>query len=293
MRDELTPRPVTILGGYLGAGKTTLVNHLLRNADGKRLAILVNDFGEIAIDADLIEAQSDDVISLSGGCVCCSYGNDLFMAMSELAQMQPPPDHVVLESSGVALPGAIASSVSLLPDYTVEGIVVLADAETVQKRASDKYIGDTVLQQLSDADILLMNKADLVDANSRTSTRSWLSEVTDGCRVIETSQAQVDPNILLLAFEDADREFSNVRPAHASQHETAFIDLSEPVDAREFADALIRDNPNLVRAKGFLPNKNGELATLQITGARIDISDAPAGAKPGVVTISLKNGPAD
>ena len=72
MRDELTPRPVTILGGYLGAGKTTLVNHLLRNADGKRLAILVNDFGEIAIDADLIEAQSDDVISLSGGCVCCS-----------------------------------------------------------------------------------------------------------------------------------------------------------------------------------------------------------------------------
>lgn len=283
-------KPVTILGGYLGAGKTTLVNHLLRNADGKRLAILVNDFGDIAIDADLIEAQSDDVISLSGGCVCCSYGNDLFMAMSELAQMEPSPDHVILESSGVALPGAIASSVSLLPDYCVEGIVVLVDCETVQMRASDKYIGDTILRQLSDADILLMNKADLVDDEVRHSTRTWLGKVTNGCQVIETRQAQVDPQILLLSFHDTEQEFSNDRPAHASQHKTSFVDICEPVDVQKFAEELLRSDPTLVRAKGFVSSEGGDLMTLQITGARIDISEAPVGAKPGVVTISLKNG---
>ena len=106
--------PVTIIGGYLGAGKTTLVNHLLRNAQGRRLAILVNEFGELPIDADLIEARDDDIISLSGGCVCCSYGNDLIMAMMDMARMEPRPDHIVLEASGVALPAAIASSLSLL-----------------------------------------------------------------------------------------------------------------------------------------------------------------------------------
>ena len=81
--------PVTVIGGYLGAGKTTLVNHLLRNADGLRIAVLVNEFGTLPIDADLIEAQDDNVIAIAGGCVCCSYGNDLVMAMIELARMEP------------------------------------------------------------------------------------------------------------------------------------------------------------------------------------------------------------
>ena len=292
MTDGSIQTPVMILGGYLGAGKTTLVNHLLRNADGKRLAILVNDFGDIAIDADLIEAQSDDIISLSGGCVCCSYGNDLFMAMSDLAKMEPAPDHVILEASGVALPGAIASSVSLLPDYCVEGIVVLADSETVRTRASDKYIGDTILRQLSDADILLMNKADLVDQDARASTLEWLRDVTDGCRIIETQHAQVDPQILLLGFGDGTgANYSHARPAHASQHATKFLEVSEPVEVQEFAEALLDGDPNLVRAKGFVPSCEGGLMTLQITGERIDISAAPAGAKPGLVTISLRNTP--
>lgn len=104
--------PVTIIGGYLGAGKTTLVNHLLRNANGARLAVLVNEFGELPIDEDLIEAQDDMMISIAGGCVCCSYGNDLTLAMLDMARMQPRPDHVILEASGVALPGAIAAAVS-------------------------------------------------------------------------------------------------------------------------------------------------------------------------------------
>ena len=138
------PLQVTVVGGYLGAGKTTLVNHLLRNADGLRLAVLVNEFGELPIDADLIEAEDDKIISIAGGCVCCSYGNDLMLALMDLAKMKPRPDHVLLESSGVAIPGSIAASIGLLADFSADGVVILADAETIRKNAADRYVGDTV-----------------------------------------------------------------------------------------------------------------------------------------------------
>ena len=99
------PLPVTVVGGYLGSGKTTLINNLLNSADGHRYAVLVNDFGELSIDAQLIEKQDGNVISLSGGCICCSYGNDLTSALLELKT--DTIDQVVIEASGVALPGSI------------------------------------------------------------------------------------------------------------------------------------------------------------------------------------------
>ena len=99
--------PVSVIGGYLGAGKTTLVNHLLRNANGRKLAILVNEFGELPIDADLIEADDGDMISIAGGCICCSYGSDLVGALMELPERMPDMDGMLIEASGVALPGAL------------------------------------------------------------------------------------------------------------------------------------------------------------------------------------------
>jgi G3E family GTPase len=107
--------PVTIVGGYLGAGKTTLVNHLLRHSQGRRIAVLVNDFGELAIDAELIEARDGDMLQLAGGCVCCSFGSDLLAALLRLRDMQPAPRHILIETSGVALPGAVARTLTLVP----------------------------------------------------------------------------------------------------------------------------------------------------------------------------------
>ena len=99
----------TIIAGYLGAGKTTLVNHLLRNNDGRRFAVLVNEFGELAIDADLIESDEGDLLSLSGGCICCSYGSDLMDALIKLSDRAADLDGLLIEASGVALPGGIGA----------------------------------------------------------------------------------------------------------------------------------------------------------------------------------------
>ena len=155
--------PTTILGGYLGAGKTTLVNGLLRRAGGRRLAVLVNEFGELPIDEDLIEGREGNLLAISGGCVCCSYGSDLVAALLDLVARRPLPDHVVVETSGVALPGAVARSIGLVAELALDGVVVLADAETIVARASDRYLADTIARQVDAADLLVLTKLDLLD----------------------------------------------------------------------------------------------------------------------------------
>ena len=137
-----TPLPTVVIGGYLGAGKTTLVNHLLRTAAGRRIAVLVNDFGEIAIDAELILGAEGGVLSLAGGCVCCTIGEDLVGALETLLTREPRPDLLLIATSGVGMPGAVAQTAGLMADLLVEGVVVLMDAETVSSAAADRYVGD-------------------------------------------------------------------------------------------------------------------------------------------------------
>ncbi|MDX1377138.1 MAG: GTP-binding protein, partial [Burkholderiales bacterium] len=184
-----TPLGVTVIGGYLGAGKTTLVNHLLRHAGGRRLAVLVNDFGDLPIDADLIEADTGGVLSLAGGCICCSFGNDLMAALATLPARRPPPEHVLIEASGVALPGTVAASLALLADVALDAVVVLADAQGVRARAADRYLADTIERQLRAADIVVLNKVDLVDPAERAALRDWLGAAAPGARVLDAVRA--------------------------------------------------------------------------------------------------------
>ncbi len=277
--------PVTIVGGYLGAGKTTLVNHLLRNANGARLAVLVNEFGELPIDEDLIEAQDDMMISIAGGCVCCSYGNDLTLAMLDMTRMQPRPDHVILEASGVAIPGAIAAAVSLLPDYGIDGVVVLADAESIRDRADDRYMGDTIERQLLDADIVVLNKTDLVSPDHLRQTKTWLEAQPGNARILDAVSGKVEPAVLLQAAFD--REWKENTPgSHATgSFRTESLVIEHVVDVEQFARELTTTMPWLIRSKGFIKATDGVMKTLQIVGHRWTISDAPDGVAAGLVVI--------
>ena len=281
-----TPIPVTVIGGYLGAGKTTLVNHLLRNAAGKRLAIMVNEFGELPIDEDLIEAEGDELISLAGGCVCCSFGSDLIEAMTKLATLNPRPDNVILESSGVALPGSIAGTLSLLPDFSIDGVVVLADAETVQQRAKDKFMADTILRQLGDADIVLLNKSDLVAADKFAKTRDWLKLFANNAQIVGTTKSVVSPAIVLRDFEwSIDKLEDAAMPHHQAPFSTRSLSMQDPVNVTQLIETLLSDYPGLIRAKGFLRDLRGDLKTLQMVGKRAEISAAPKDVKAGLVVI--------
>jgi G3E family GTPase len=273
------PLPVTIIGGYLGAGKTTLVNHLLRERDGKRIAVLVNDFGELSIDDDLIESTEGGVMRLAGGCVCCSFGNDLVAALMEMPRMQPPPDHIVIETSGVALPGAVARTLRLLPALALDAVVVLADAETLRARAADAYVGDTVLQQLRDADLLVLNKADLVDGAALDATKAWLHAMAPLARVVCATQARLSPAVVmgtaLASGRAAVAGGMLIGPTSWPQalsadelFDSISLEFDHGVDCAALAAALSAPELRLVRAKGLMRNHDGQPSSVQVVGAR-------------------------
>src|SRR3954452_17242483 len=134
--------PVTIVGGFLGAGKTTLVNHLLRTAT-RRYAVLVNDFGAISVDAGLIAGADGAVMALANGCVCCSIGPDLGATLASIAARHPKPEHILVEASAVSDPWRIAQLVKLEQDVALDTVLVLVDAEAFPAQLADPYLADT------------------------------------------------------------------------------------------------------------------------------------------------------
>ena len=279
--------PVSVIGGYLGSGKTTLINQLLRNADGRKLAVLVNEFGALPIDADLIEAQSDTMISISGGCVCCSYGNDLIQALLEISKLESAPDHILIESSGVALPGAIAASVSINGSFEIAGIITVVDSEIILEQASNEYIGDTIERQLGDSDIVLLNKCDLVDEVHLAYLESWLAEKAPYATTVRVTYASLPNSIVLQDYVRDTRKQHISFNSHTNIFESQVIKFSKEYDANIVAQKLADPEFNLIRSKGFVPTPSG-LQAIQTIGRRWSVTDAPAGAKPGVVVIAEK-----
>ena len=281
------PLPVTVVGGYLGAGKTTLVNSLLRQANGRRLAVMVNEFGALPIDASLVEAADERIVSLVGGCVCCSYGEDLVSSLAMLAALEPRPEHVLLEASGVAFPGAIAGTVGLLTGFELDGAVVLADAETVRGRAADRYIGSTVRRQLAQADLILLNKCDL--AGNADAVEAWLGEAALDARVVRTVQSDAPIDIVLGAWTGrAALPAGGGSFDHTHGYMTAALDPPAGADPEALARILADPAHRLLRAKGFAPRPDGGMAAIQTVGSRWTVSDAPPNAPAGLICIGLE-----
>jgi len=273
------PIPVTIIGGYLGTGKTTLVNHLLRQREGRRIAVLVNDFGELSIDADLIEAREGDLLQLAGGCVCCSFGSDLMAALLQMRAMQPAPDHILIETSGVALPGAVARTLGLVSGLALDAVLVLADAESLRERGGDRYVGDTVRQQLREADLVVLNKTDLLAPAALPALCAWLTEVAGNARVLCCEQARLSAS-LVLGIGLADLRQSSERsagralaPPFTTPANAMFASLSlefdHAVHIESLGVALTATSLGLLRAKGLMRDQAGRAQSLQLAGARV------------------------
>lgn len=269
--------PVTTIGGYLGAGKTTLVNNLLSGEHGLRIAVVVNDFGAISIDEKLITSRDGEIISLANGCACCSIAGDLAEVLDRLARLAIRPDHILVEASGVANPSRVAALAGS-PGLETRKTIVVADAETVETHASDKFIGRLVRDQIALAGLIILNKIDLVDTLRLEATRSWMRAIAPDARLVETVQSVIPLDIL---FDTA--RGTAVGPLPGDFNETTDRPFesfcwSSPdrVDLDALREVVRRLPSTIVRAKGVILAADQAAGTfvMQLVGRRWTIEPA-------------------
>ena len=280
--------PLTIIGGYLGAGKTTLLNHLLRCADGRRLALVVNDFGELNIDTALIERRDEDRIDLTNGCICCGMSDGFDAALEDLLAREPPPGHILVEASGVADVGVLGRY-GHLPGLSPDGVIVLADATRIRAQADDRFVARTVRRQLAHADLLVVSKVDLLEEAELVSLRAWLDETCGAAPRLESTPDGL-PLDLVLGALPPQRDAAPPQEAHV--HHPAYTSWSRRFDGmltREAVDAFIAAIPSgVLRAKGFF-DVEGERHVFQRTGERNALTRTHAASEGNaVVAIGLR-----
>ena len=260
MTTELPAIPVTIIGGYLGAGKTTLLNSLLRCDHGLRLAILVNDFGSINIDAALIASHDGETISLTNGCVCCSMADNLAITLLELLGRDVPPDHIVIEASGVADPRRIACYGAAHPRLRLDSLIVIADSETIRARLTDKYVGELVMRQILAADLIVLSKMDLIDESARVCVRELLRETVSHARFIEACHGRIPWDLLLGVRATSSQtkvapcgQHNHTAPKHEhAPFSRASFESERPFDRARLRAAVEALPESVLRVKGIL-----------------------------------------
>ena len=283
----ISPLPITILGGYLGAGKTTLLNYIIRHTD-RRLAIIVNDFGDINIDADLIESQDGDTINLANGCICCSLVDGFTLALLSLQKLETPPEHVIVEASGVADPYQLGQQ-GRIPGFRLDGVIVLADAETIRKKTKDKYVGETVTRQLRGADLLILNKIDLLDEEDREPLRAWSQNLVPNARIITASHGVVPLPLLLGIGDKANRPLRPVsfdEHHHDQEYDSWSYTSESPLDGEKFRETVKSLPEGVLRAKGilYLKENPAQKHIFQLVGKRWSIERGEAWADEPRVT---------
>ncbi|MGR3622519.1 CobW family GTP-binding protein [Pseudophaeobacter sp.] len=251
--------PVTVLSGYLGAGKTTLINRLLAEDHGLNLMVVVNDFGAVNIDDALIDSQEGGSLALTNGCVCCSMDQDLQMALRKLVIQPNRPDHVLIEASGISDPAAIAETVQSIPELSYGGIVSLVDADNTRDLLNDANVGDLVRQQIKSADLVLVTKT----ATFADPLRSELSGIgARGLRLLD------DTPLAYLLFDVVPLPKGRAVAAHPA-FTTWQFHSTDPVDRRALGDKLAARPKGLYRMKGFVLTSGGAYA-LHVVGQHVE-----------------------
>ncbi len=312
--------PATVVTGFLGAGKTTLIRHLLGQANGRRIALIVNEFGDLGVDGEILKGCGDeacrdeDVVELSNGCICCTVAEDFIPTMKMLIERDDPPDHIVIETSGLALPQPLVRAFNwpeIRTRVTVDGVVTVVDGAAVsegrfahdeaavdrQRAADDGLDHETPLSelfedQLACADMIVVNKTDLIGADAAESLMARLGgEARDGVRTI-SSKMGVAPLDVLLGMNIGAEDDLEGREAHHHHHhddedddhdhhhdhdhdefESFVVALPEVSDPKALEARILNAIAanDILRLKGFaaIAGKPMRLA-VQAVGPRID-----------------------
>ncbi|MDE2198322.1 MAG: GTP-binding protein [Rhodospirillales bacterium] len=278
--------PLTVIGGFLGAGKTTLVNHLLARAT-RRIGVLVNDFGAVNIDAALIAARDGDMISLANGCVCCSLGEDFGASLNRLAARVPAPEQIIVEASGVSDPWAIAQLALIEPGFTLEPLVVVVDAEAVAGQLADRWVADTVARQLAAAEVVVLTRGPA--AADLGAVHALLASRCPAAPVIAAEHGRVDPAALHFPPPPRARP-SRFQASAAEAFRTCHWRCPGPL-ARDRLRRVLGELPRAVlRVKGFC-TLDGQAHLLQFAAGRWAFTRAAPGQGEGFVIIGTPGMP--
>ncbi len=280
LRDDRLP--MTVISGYLGAGKTTLINRLLSEDHGLRLMVMVNDFGAVNIDADLLVSADEDTLTLTNGCVCCTMGADLFMAIGRALDRKPRPDHLIVEASGIADPVRIANAAIAEPEMRYGGIVTVVDADNFNDLLADAQIGPQIAGQVQPADIVVVTKADAVAEPMRAQLKDMGVPV-----VISSGDRGLMADLVLSGATEPlmAKAVGHAHPGYVSWSYQGPVQIG-----REQLDALLRNRPDaLFRLKGMIATKDRGSLLLQVVGRNVDIRRLPQAQQTQLVAIGLSN----
>ncbi|CAN7225033.1 cobalamin biosynthesis protein CobW [Bradyrhizobium sp. LjRoot220] len=318
--NSLTKVPVTVVTGFLGSGKTTLIRHLITNANGRKLAVLVNEFGSEGVDGEILKSCADancpaeNIVELANGCICCTVADDFIPAMEQLLARKVRPDHILIETSGLALPKPLLKAFDwpeIRSRITVDGVIALADAEAVaagrfapnpgaveaQRAADDSLDHETPLSevfedQIACADIVLLTKVDLAGSVGLEAAKAAIeAEMPRRVPMLSVVDGVVDARVIL-GLEAAAEDDLAARPSHhdgEDGHEhndfaSVVIDLPEVTDI----DALVASvrrlarEQNVLRVKGYIAIEGKPMRLLlQSVGERVRHQfDGPWGTRP-------------
>jgi cobalamin biosynthesis protein CobW len=306
--NTLAKVPVTVVTGFLGSGKTTLIRHLISNANGKKLAVLVNEFGSEGVDGEILKSCADancpaeNIVELANGCICCTVADDFIPAMEQLLSRQVKPDHILIETSGLALPKPLLKAFDwpeIRSRITVDGVIALADAEAVaagrfapdpaaveaQRAADENLDHETPLSevfedQIACADIVLLTKADLAGAKGLEAARAAISaEMPRRVPMLAIVDGVVDARVILGLEAAAEADLAG-RPSHhdgEDEHEhddfaSVVIELPEIRDLDRLVASVQRlaREQNVLRAKGYIAVAGKPMRLLlQAVGERV------------------------
>ena len=317
---DLAKIPVTVITGFLGSGKTTLIRHLMTNAGGRRLAVLVNEFGTVGVDGEILKScaiedcPAENIVELANGCICCTVADDFIPTIEALMALPTRPDHILIETSGLALPKPLLKAFdwpAIRSKITVDGVIALADAEAVaagtfaadvaavdaQRLADDSLDHETPLSevfedQISCADIILMSKADLAGPEGLAKARKVIeAESPREIPILEMTEGVIDPKVVLGLNAAAEDDLA-ARPSHHDGHddhehddfETVVIPMPEVADVEALVASIERlaREQNILRVKGYVAVEGKPMRLLvQAVGARVRQQfDRPWGSDP-------------